>query len=312
LEDVAGTAIAPAVDDRIQFLTGNAILGIVAGTNTVTFTVNQGNIDHGSVAGLGDDDHPQYAAIAQAETITGVWTIQNTLNARHILPETTDTYDLGSATTLWRKGWLSELESILFVQNSVQVTGGWWMVPHASGTLAEDVDTTQTQIDFGTAMTPNDFVILRGNLLVEYMQVGTLVSGTTYNVTRNLDGSGANAWPQGQVFVNLGYNGDGRIEFDAQTAGPRVSYSSRTRQCDERSHRRSRKWGAPAYGYGWAGRYDEEVSYYIQERIGGFGQSDRRERHHRRVHGQRYRGAVLWVGRDTGADEIRRGLLGRR
>jgi len=30
--------------------------------------------DHGSLTGLGDDDHPQYAEIANTETITGVWT----------------------------------------------------------------------------------------------------------------------------------------------------------------------------------------------------------------------------------------------
>ena len=140
-----------------------------------------------------------------------------------LIPHMTDTYDLGSATTLWRKGWLSELESVLFVQNSVQVTGGWWMVPHGSGTLAADVTGTDLQVDFGAVMTPGDFVLLRGNMQVEYLQVGSPVTGTIYNATRNLDGSGANAWPAGQVFVVLGTSGDGRIEFDAQTAGPRVS-----------------------------------------------------------------------------------------
>ncbi|MHC4687198.1 MAG: hypothetical protein ACYTEW_23245, partial [Planctomycetota bacterium] len=30
-------------------------------------------VDHGGLLGLGDDDHPQYAAIAQDETITGNW-----------------------------------------------------------------------------------------------------------------------------------------------------------------------------------------------------------------------------------------------
>lgn len=143
--------------------------------------------------------------------------------ASSLIPSLTDSYDLGAATKLWRKGWLSELESILFVQNSVQVTGGWWMVPHGSGTLPADVVSGATQIDFGAAMTPGDFVLLRGNLAVEYLQIGTLVSGTTYNVTRNLDGTGANDWPAGHVFVILGNTGDGRIEFDAQTAGPRVS-----------------------------------------------------------------------------------------
>ncbi len=32
-----------------------------------------GVTDHGGLTGLGDDDHPQYAEIANAETITGLW-----------------------------------------------------------------------------------------------------------------------------------------------------------------------------------------------------------------------------------------------
>lgn len=141
----------------------------------------------------------------------------------HLTPQQVDTYDLGSASLLWRKGWLSELESVLFVENAVQVTGGWWMVPHGSGTLSADVASGDTTIDFGRAMTNGDFAFLRGNGQVEYLQVGSLVSGTTYNVTRNLDGSGANAWPQGHVYVIRGQSGDGNIQFDAQTGGPRIS-----------------------------------------------------------------------------------------
>lgn len=34
----------------------------------------QSNVDHGSLGGLSDDDHPQYAALAQPETITELWT----------------------------------------------------------------------------------------------------------------------------------------------------------------------------------------------------------------------------------------------
>lgn len=60
LEDASATAVTPAADDRIQLQTGNSILGIVAGTNVITFTVDQGNIDHGSIAGLAGDDHTQY------------------------------------------------------------------------------------------------------------------------------------------------------------------------------------------------------------------------------------------------------------
>ncbi|MCK4302637.1 MAG: hypothetical protein KAY24_00150 [Candidatus Eisenbacteria sp.] len=177
-----------------------------------------GKIDHGSaIDGLGDDDHTIYVKADGTRAMSG------TLQSQHLIPIATDTYDLGSSTKLYRKGWLSELEALLFVENAAQVVGGYFIVPHGQGTFAEDVDNSETQIDFGQAMTPNDFVLLRGNGNVEYLQVLALVSGTTYNVTRNMDGSGANTWPQGHVFVVLGASGDGRIEFDAQTGGPRIS-----------------------------------------------------------------------------------------
>ncbi|MHA2085332.1 MAG: hypothetical protein ACXABD_16370, partial [Candidatus Thorarchaeota archaeon] len=45
--------------------------------NTLDFVVNEAGFDHGSIGGLGDDDHPQYAAIAQDEDITGAWEVYN-------------------------------------------------------------------------------------------------------------------------------------------------------------------------------------------------------------------------------------------
>ncbi|MEW6039928.1 MAG: hypothetical protein AB1633_00205 [Elusimicrobiota bacterium] len=140
----------------------------------------------------------------------------------NLIPNVPDTYDLGSSTKLWRKGWLSELEAVVFAENTITLLGGWFYVTKNQGTLIADVDNVQTQINFGMAMTPNDFIVFRNNNQVEYMQIGTLVSGTTYNVTRNKDGTGANNWTAGTPFAVLGYNGDGRIEFNAYDT-PRIS-----------------------------------------------------------------------------------------
>lgn len=166
--------------------------------------------------------------IAPTSTLTLSPTIATILQAHigsSIIPYYTDTYDLGDSTHLWRKGWLSELESILFVENSVQVLGGWFMIPHSQNVLINDMDAVTATFEVaGDLLQVGDFLLLRGNLAVEYMQVtAEVVAGETYTVTRNVDGSGANAWTQGQVWVNLGQSGDGRIEFDAQTAGPRIS-----------------------------------------------------------------------------------------
>ena len=139
-----------------------------------------------------------------------------------IIPRATDTYDLGSSTRLWRKGYLSELEAVLFAENTITLLGGWFYVTKDAGTLEADVVAADTTIDFGKAMTVGHFVIMRASLKVEYVQVGALVSGTTYNVTRDLDGTGANDWPAGTPFAVLGTTGDGRIELNAYDT-PRIS-----------------------------------------------------------------------------------------
>ncbi len=251
----------------------------------LTLSVNQSVLDHGSIAGLGDDDHTQYynatrhtlavhttlGLVANTRQIisgngltgggdltadrtlavgagTGIsvgadtvglnlaanltWTgshiFQSTITARHLLPELTDTYDIGSPTRLWRKGWLSELESVVFSENTISAIGGWFMVTKAQGTLLADILAGTTQIDFGQTMTPDDFIVIRSSDTIatvpktEYMQVGTLVSGTTYNVTRGVGGISAKDWAAGTVYVVLGNTGDGRIEFQGGVT-PRIS-----------------------------------------------------------------------------------------
>lgn len=62
-----GTTTASASGgDTFKFRTGNNILTVVVGSNDAThgdnalFTIQQANIDHGSIGGLSDDDHTQY------------------------------------------------------------------------------------------------------------------------------------------------------------------------------------------------------------------------------------------------------------
>lgn len=155
-------------------------------------------------------------------TITGDWMFQTTLTTRSLVPEATDTYDIGSALKLYRKGYLSELDALVFAENTIALTGGWLIVGHDQGTLGADVGSGDSTIDFGKAMTTNDWVVMRALGQVEYILVGVVSSGTVYNVTRDLDGSGANDWPAGTPFLVLGAGGDGRIELNAYDT-PRIS-----------------------------------------------------------------------------------------
>lgn len=149
--------------------------------------------------------------------------------ASDLVPDTTDTRSLGSSTKFWLKGWLAELDAVLFAQNVVTVIGGWLMISKGEGVLGADLgngvgDTTATlgtTASISANVTTGDIVLFRGAGQVEYMKV-TAGTGPTWTVTRDLDGSGRNSWPAGSVFVNLGYNGTGRIELNASST-PRIS-----------------------------------------------------------------------------------------
>lgn len=150
--------------------------------------------------------------------------------SRNMIPTATDTFDIGSETFKFLRFYGSELRVELFAKDIKTFSGGWVVIPHQSSKLPSAVGTGDTTIDFGSDVTINagDFIELRtlsgGSPVVEYISADSLSAGTTWNVTRNLDGSGANAWGANQVFHVLGQssNNNGRIELDAQNGPPRI------------------------------------------------------------------------------------------
>lgn len=76
ITDGTNTAAADSGSDTFKLRTANSILGIVVTNDEAThgdsvlFTVNQGNIDHGSIGGLSDDDHAQYILVAGTRAFT--------------------------------------------------------------------------------------------------------------------------------------------------------------------------------------------------------------------------------------------------
>ncbi len=62
---------------NIDMAGGALVDGVDVGSHNHTGGSNGPVLDHGNLTGLGDDDHPQYAAIAQNETINGSWTFNN-------------------------------------------------------------------------------------------------------------------------------------------------------------------------------------------------------------------------------------------
>lgn len=149
----------------------------------------------------------------------------------HFIPNMPDVYDLGEKLLPWRSLHVSEIRSTIFHRYEQFLISGIYSVVHGSGKFSSDVTAIATQIDFGQTMTALDIVVIRtdnnGSPQVEYMEIGSQVSGTIYNVTRNLDGSGANAWPIGTVYMIQGTTGDGWIDFDAVDS-PRMSLIKKT------------------------------------------------------------------------------------
>jgi len=121
----------------------------------------------------------------------------------------------------WDGNTLTVSGALFSAENIIGVIGGSMMITKDRGTFSVAVTSSQTTIDFGRTMTDGDFVLIKarnsaGVVATEYMEIGSLVSGFTYNVTRGLNGAGQD-WPVNTIFVVLGQhaNDDGFIELDA-------------------------------------------------------------------------------------------------
>lgn len=223
-EGETDTLLGYKADKTLTLTAGNGLTGGGDLSANRTFAVG---------AGLGISVAADAVAIDLTANLTwtGGHTFSGSLTTGSIMPALSDTYDLGDYTKPWRKIWGSELSAVVFSQYEQVLLGGWLTISKGEGKLAAAVASTDTEIDLGAGtFAENDILVFRsissnGTPQVEYMKVGTLVSGTTYNVTRDLDGTGANNWPDGTVYGNWGQVGNGRIELNAYDT-PRMSVYS--------------------------------------------------------------------------------------
>lgn len=159
-------------------------------------------------------------------------TLTGNLNS-DLTPHTTDLFNLGSASKLWNQAFISTLNATVFQQTTATLFGGYSIVGKSTGSFAADVATAATTINFGQSMTVGNWVLIRahdtgGTIKAEYVTVGSLVSGTTYNVTRDLAAAHGTdpAWSSGTPFLVLGASGDGRIEMLAHDGKPRILFTT--------------------------------------------------------------------------------------
>lgn len=179
-------------------------------------------------------------AYARLPSGSGTWTgnptISGTLAASnigsHLVPSTGDSFDLGSASNLWRSSYISTMNALVFAQTTQTLFGGYSTIGIDAGDFAAAVASGATTINFGKTMTPGHWVLVRahdtsGTIRAEYLLVGTLVSGTTYNVTRDLASAHSPdpAWAAGTPFLVLGASGAGRIDMIAADGKPRIVWT---------------------------------------------------------------------------------------
>ncbi len=81
VKDVSGVGELFFVDTTgraVQLTSGGAV------NATVTGGGGGGVTDHGALTGLSDDDHPQYGALAQAESVAALWSFTEGLQVSKV------------------------------------------------------------------------------------------------------------------------------------------------------------------------------------------------------------------------------------
>jgi hypothetical protein len=160
-----------------------------------------------------------------------------------VLPGGNVLVDLGDYNRKWRTLFATELYVETLVAQDVLATIGGRIMVAPTTTLIADVTAGATTIDVKHNNLPNgSFVMLQtapgGIAQFEVMKTtsthSSVTGGYRYSVTRNLDGTGANAWVAGDAVVNLGrVAGEGYIDLTSTSTihnhlGPAMTIYSRT------------------------------------------------------------------------------------
>ena len=134
-----------------------------------------------------------------------------------VLPTTGYDINIGALTNKFLALHAAELwVETLVAQNTMATIGGRILVAPTT-LLTADLTTGATSIIVKhNNLASGDRVYLEANGNVEFLAITNNGSGAgpyTYTVTRNLDGTGANAWAAGDAILNTGQTGNGFIDL---------------------------------------------------------------------------------------------------
>ncbi|WP_020403733.1 beta strand repeat-containing protein [Gracilimonas tropica] len=238
LANQATTTSHPVRADRtLQFTTDDAL-------SFDTETPVNLTSDRAFALSIADHGNGQRGVITtSAQSIYGAKTFDSLLTVSDdIYPEVNYTSNLGSVNKKFLTGHIAELYVELMTVSERRVTQGGRFNVGLGNILDQAISTSDTTITVRyNNLNNGDVIHLEKELQVEFMRVNSVATdngdGTyTYDVIRNLDGSGANAWAEGDGIFNTGTTGNGFIDMYAinslktgvSTSGPTTAYMERT------------------------------------------------------------------------------------
>lgn len=160
------------------------------------------------------------------------------VTAKNLIPDAAYTRSIGTLSNKYLMLHAAELwVETLVAQNTIATIGGRVLIGPTNVLIAA-VGTGDTTIDVKYNNYANgDCIYFEANGAVEFMAVtsssSVITGGYRYSVTRNLDGSGANAWSAGDAGFNTGTTGNGFIDLYSLTGvlsgtGPTIVGNVRT------------------------------------------------------------------------------------
>jgi hypothetical protein len=142
-------------------------------------------LDHGSMLGLGDDDHPQYGHIGQNETVTGLWTFNPT-------GTTTPAFVIGpntaTASSSLTDGAVQYLDGLLYIYDGTRVK--WLSVARRSYTFGRAGNTKNLYLRTADSIATSETGIrVMRNATVVGISAQTDTAGTWVVEIRKNDGA---------------------------------------------------------------------------------------------------------------------------
>jgi hypothetical protein len=183
-----------------------------------------------------------------------------------VLPVTGYDINLGSLSQKYLTLHAAELwVETLVAQNTIATIGGRILVGPTT-TLTSDLTNVATSIVVKhNQMASGDRVYMEANGAVEFMAITSAPSGTgpyTYTVTRNLDGTGANAWSAGDAVFNTGTTGNGFIDLYSVRGVKSSSQAGPTVVMNVRNSATFNDWSEHAAIGNLNGNYDYSTNVY--------------------------------------------------